>query len=522
MGPAIVRLAVGAAGLVALTLVVAPDTVYAHGFGERYDLPVPLSLYIGGAGAAVALSFVVVGLFVRGAPGGRPYPRADLFRWKGFRGLAHPTVVMPIKAASLGILALVIVSGFWGDQEPTRNITPTVVWVLWWVGIAYASVLIGNVWALLNPWKTAYQWAGTLWRRFGLPRAGPGEWEYPEGLGALPAVMAFAAFAWVEVVYADSGDPSNLAVLALAYSAFTWIGMFLFGPTTWLRNGEVFSIVFGVFARLAPLEVRVTDADACAECSEDALEPDGSCVDCYECFGRADPAKRGLALRPYATGLLRRESISASQMILILLMLATVTFDGFTETPFWVDRNLDFYDAMPSLGRTAFTVAGTTGLFLFPIVFVVGYLGFTGLVTLVGGGGPGFRQVARGFVFSLVPIAFAYHLAHFFSFFLIQGQFIIPLVSDPFGQGWDIFGTTSYIPDVGIVNARIAWFVGVGAIVVGHIVAVYTAHVVSLRLFTSHRRALLSQLPMLILMVGYTMISLWIIAQPIVEASVPS
>ena len=121
----------------------------------------------------------------------------------------------------------------------------------------------------------------------------------------------------------------------------------------------------------------------------------------------------------------------------------------------------------------------------------------------------------------MVPIAFAYHLAHFFSFFLIQGQFIIPLVSDPFGQGWDILGTASYVPDIGIVNARIAWFVGVGAIVVGHIVAVYNAHVVSLRLFTSHRRALLSQLPILVLMVGYTMISLWIIAQPIVEASVP-
>ncbi len=521
MRPTMARSAIAVSGLVALALVGTPDTAYAHGFGERYDLPVPLSLYIGGAGAAVALSFVIVGMFVRGTSRRQQYPRIDLFRWAGFRMLAHPVLVAPVRAAALGVLVLVVVAGFWGNQEPTSNVGPTVVWVFWWVGIAYVSAIVGNVWALLNPWRTAYEWAGAAWLRFGPVWMGPAHREYPEGLGAWPAALAFAAFAWVEVVYAGSGDPSNLALLTLAYSAFTWAGMFLFGPTVWIRNAEVFSIVFGVFARLAPLEVRVTDADACAECPEDALEPDRSCVDCYECFARADPAKRGLALRPYAAGLLRRESISASQMILILLMLATVTFDGFTETPFWVDRNLDFYDTMPSLGRTAFTIAGTTGLFLFPIVFVGGYLGFMGMVVLVGGGGAGFGPVARGFVFSLVPIAFAYHLAHFFSFFLIQGQFIIPLVSDPFGQGWDILGTASYVPDIGIVNARIAWFVGVGAIVVGHIVAVYNAHVVSLRLFTSHRRALLSQLPILVLMVGYTMISLWIIAQPIVEASVP-
>ena len=465
---------------------------------------------------------LVVGIFVRGAPGGRQYPRLDLFRWRGFRFLAHPAVVMPVRAASLGILALVIVSRFWGNQDPERNITPTIVWVLWWVGIAYVSALIGNVWALLNPRRTAYEWAGAAWRRFGPRWQGPAEWEYSEQLGAWPAVMTFAAFAWVEVVYADSGDPSNLALLALAYSMFTWVGMFLFGPAAWLRTGEVFSIVFGVFARLAPLEVRVTDPEACRECPEDALEPDGSCVDCYECFGLADPGKRGLALRPYAAGLLRRESISSSRMVLVLLMLATVTFDGFTETPFWIDVNLEVYDAMRSLGRAAFTIAGTMGLVVFPLVFVVAYLGFMKLVAIAGGGRSGLRAVAQAFVFSLVPIAFAYHLAHFFSFFLIQGQLIIPLVSDPLGQGWNLFGTASYVRDVGIVNARIAWFVGVGAIVVGHIVAVFTAHVVSLRLFADHRRALLSQFPLLVLMVGYTMISLWIIVQPIVETSIPT
>ncbi|MBI4311002.1 MAG: hypothetical protein HY681_04390 [Chloroflexi bacterium] len=126
-------------------------------------------------------------------------------------------------------------------------------------------------------------------------------------------------------------------------------------------------------------------------------------------------------------------------------------------------------------------------------------------------------MLARAFVFSLIPIALAYHLAHFLAFLLIQGQLLVPLASDPFGWGWDLLGTARYTVNVNVVGAKFAWFLGVGAIVVGHIVAVYVAHVMALRQVGERRAALRSQYPMLALMVGYTMVSLWIIAQPIVE-----
>ena len=125
--------------------------------------------------------------------------------------------------------------------------------------------------------------------------------------------------------------------------------------------------------------------------------------------------------------------------------------------------------------------------------------------------------VARLFVLSLVPIAIAYHLAHYFTYLLIQGQLMIRLGSDPLGLGWNIFGTARYRPDIGIVGARFAWYTAVIAIVAGHVIAVYVAHAVALREFRDRRAALRSQLPMLVLMVGYTMVSLWILAQPIVE-----
>jgi hypothetical protein len=122
-------------------------------------------------------------------------------------------------------------------------------------------------------------------------------------------------------------------------------------------------------------------------------------------------------------------------------------------------------------------------------------------------------------VLSLVPIAIAYHLAHYLTYLLIQGQLVIRLASDPFGFGWNLFGTARYRPDIGIVGARFAWYTAVGAIVPGHILAVYVAHVVALREYATRRAALRSQLPMLVLMVGYTRVSLWIIAQPIVETT---
>jgi hypothetical protein len=138
-------------------------------------------------------------------------------------------------------------------------------------------------------------------------------------------------------------------------------------------------------------------------------------------------------------------------------------------------------------------------------------------MTTAAGGRASMGTVARTFVFSLVPIAIAYHLAHYFTYLLIQGQRVIPLLSDPFAFGWDLFGTAAWVPDIGIVGARFAWYTAVIAIVCGHIAAVYVAHVIALRTFQDRHRALRSQYPMLALMVGYTMVSLWIIAQPIVE-----
>jgi hypothetical protein len=126
-------------------------------------------------------------------------------------------------------------------------------------------------------------------------------------------------------------------------------------------------------------------------------------------------------------------------------------------------------------------------------------------------------EIAGLFIFSLVPIAIAYHLAHYLSYLLVAGQLIIPLASDPFGWGWDIFGTAGYKTNISVIGAKFVWYAAVTAVILGHVVAVGVAHIVALRAFKTRRAAIQSQYPLLVLMIGYTVMSLWILSQPIVE-----
>ena len=147
----------------------------AHGFGQRYELPLPLSLYLYGAAAVVVLSFAVFGLFVRRAHVPRTRAEIDLLATRLGRALAHPAVVLGLRLAVLGLFVVTVAAGLFGDQNPYRNIAPTLVWIIWWVGLAYVAAFAGDLWALVNPWRTAFDGAQWLYRRLGRTRrVGPG------------------------------------------------------------------------------------------------------------------------------------------------------------------------------------------------------------------------------------------------------------------------------------------------------------------------------------------------------------
>ena len=512
--PALLLIAAGALGA---------NPVYAHGFGERYDLPIPLGYYMIGAGATVALSFVVIGVFVRGAPGLHGYWRYNLFSHGPLAALLQARAfILSVQAAAVFLFLLTVATGLFGDRSPSANFAPTFVWVIWWVGLGFFIALAGNLWALVNPWSILFGWAEALNRRLR-----PGSdldlgFEYPSGLGAWPAFALFSVFAWLENAYPSASDPFNIALLVLAYSVITWIGMLLFGRHVWLRYGEGFSVVFGFLARFSPTEARVPHGAYCDDCDAACGPSQDDCVNCYACWERADPGEREINLRPWSVGLARRENVTTDILVFIILVLAAVTFDGFKATPLWLDIKVGLWDAWSAiLGGGEFTsnariAADTLGLVMFPAFFVAAYLFFARLMAQAAGDELTVSEMARAFVYSLVPIALAYNIAHFFSLLAVQGQLLIPLASDPFGYGWDLFGSAEYVVNIALVNARFAWALSVVAIVLGHIIAVYLSHVIALRSLSNHRSAMRSQYPMLALMVIYTVISLWIVAQPIV------
>ena len=461
---------------------------HAHGFGQRYDLPLPLSFYLFGTAAAVVLSFVVVGLFARHAPGARGYPRLDILVHPLGRAVAD-LLTLALELIAVGLFVVTLVAGFFGSQNPYQNIAPTLVWIIFWVGLAVLSAFVGNLWALINPWRTLFDWADRLHGAI-TGRSLALRLPYPEAFDAWPAVALLLAVSWTELVFPSPALPLNIALLTLLYSALTWTGMAMFGSETWVRHGEVFSVFFGVFARFAP------------------TEPGDS------------GGGRGLALRPFGAGLLANEPTSASMVAFVLLVLSSVLYDGLLTTPEWAGLERGLIGLLPA-GELGSILVKTIGLVAFWALFLGAYLAVSVAMSRVAPERSA-RHMAQSFAFTLVPIAIAYHLAHYLVYVLTQGQYIVPLASDPFGYGWNLLGTAGYRVDIAVVGARFAWYAAVTSIVLGHIAAVYLADVRAHQLLRARRAALRSQVPLTALMVVYTFVSLSILAEPIVERRAPA
>jgi hypothetical protein len=365
-----------------------------------------------------------------------------------------PLALGALRAASLCVLLGLVAAGFLGTQDPFRNLAPAFVWIAWWIGFTYLCMVFGDLWALVNPWS--------LFRARGFLRL-------PAATGVWPALALLLAYAWIEIVWHDNAVPANVAWLALGYSLATWAGMAVFGADEWLRRCEVFSVYFGFVARLAPLELR-SDGEA--------------------------------RLRAPAAGLLDPRGVSPSEAAFVIVMLAIVSFDGLRETPLW---NVD--DAR-------WTAAATAGLLATPCAFALAIYAVCVLMGRPSGASAG--ELVRLFVPTLLPIALAYHVAHYLTYLLVTGQVVIALGSDPLGRGWDLLGTARYQASAAIVGARFAWYASVIVIVAGHVLAMYVAHRLALARFSDARAARRSQYPLAALMVGYTMLSLWILAQPVV------
>ena len=205
---------------------------------------------------------------------------------------------------------------------------------------------------------------------------------------------------------------------------------------------------------------------------------------------------------------------SPGTLVFIGVLLGSTSFDGFSRSSTWVDVVAELRGELSgSSQRTvdlAITFLSVGGLAFFVAAVLATYLAAVAAAEKLGRVN---HSLVPDFVLSLIPIAAAYMFAHYFSTFLTAGQFMIPLASDPFGRGWDLLGTADYAPNLAIVAPDTVWYAQVGALVIGHVAGLAIAHDRAVAVFEGRRTALQAQLPMLGLMVLYTLGGMWILTR---------
>lgn len=486
---ALVALAAAVSGAFAV-----PATVGAHQLVGRLESPLPLWAYLGGAAVAVALSFAFV--FARTVTPAAPRERRvmGVSRW----------VRWPLRAIGLIAWAWVLVQSLLFPGSSPADVSSLFLWVYGWVGLALVSALVGPAWSWIDPFTTLHDaGAWVLWR------AGIRGWPVaarPAWLGAWPAALGYAAFVWFELIVTGGGGGRIMGVVLLAYTALTLLGMAQYGKDAWRATGEVFSVWFGTLGRFAPIAL------------------DGP------------PESARVRLRGWGAGLLE-PGWTAAHVALVTFGVVGVIFDGLSQTRAWVD-----VFGLPSIGEgtlvlgVALTAAAGVAL---------------GVARLVGGGPgrgdgaergggrargaeapdreeadrvDGWRVGLAALGAGLTPIAVGYITAHYLTFLLVDGQRIVVAVSDPFQQGWDLFGSAFFEPSGAFLSPALVWLVELTAVVGGHMVGAWFGHVAASAGET--RGVRVRQLPLAMLMVVLTVTTLWslgqaIIAEPKAEAGAP-
>ena len=451
-------------------------TPLAHGIGVVRDLPIPAAYFFVGAAVVLGVSFVLL-LYLWRRPllethaAGRRLPN-------GLSRLALSRAVRALLGAfSVLLLGLALATALFGTTVELLNFAPTFVYVVFWLGIPLLSILFGNVWSVLSPWRALADAAVWVLERGGREARPVLEWT--GGWGRYPAAAALFAFVALELAHPRPAYPRTLGIAIALYTYWALAGMAVYGRDPWTKHGEGFAVAFGLLARLAPFAVR-----------------DGSVVIRWPFAGLAgDDRIRGT-------------------LVFVAVLLGSTSFDGFSRSSTWQDLLGDLRAELAGSSQRTIDLAtmflNVGGLAFFVLAIMATYLAAVAAAEKLGRID---RSLVPDFVLPLVPIAAAYLAAHYFTLFLIQGQFIVTLISDPFGRGWDLFGTVDFAPNLAIVSPETVWYVQVAALVVGHVAGLAIAHDRAVAVFQGRRTALEAQLPMLGLMVLYTLGGMWLLTR---------
>jgi hypothetical protein len=450
------------------------NPAFAHASERGHVLLLPTGYYVVGGAMAVAASFLVLAVLPPNLLGRAAALRLPL-------GGIGDGARMWTSLLSFAVLAVLVAAGFLGSRDPLSNPLPLTVWTLLWVGLTLVQGAFGNLWAWINPWYGPWRLASAAFPN--LDRR-----TMPAWLGYWPALFLFAGFAWFELVYPAPDDPARLALAVALYWAASFVCTIIFGYEDWSRRGEFLSVFFRMVSRFGVVEA----------------SPE------------IGAGKRRLSLCFPGSKLWRAKPLPPSGMLFLLLTLSSVSFDGFSKTFTWLGFN--GVNPLEFPGRSALIGINSTGLLLMFAALASVYLLAVFAGQKLAGDSRSFWHAAGLVVWSIVPIALAYHFSHYLTALLVNGQYALVALSDPFSLGWNLFGTAHMNVAAGLTvgsgSAWLLWNFQAAAIIGGHVLAVLIAHALAFRLHPSPAKAALSQLPLTFLMVLYTVFGLWLLSTP--------
>jgi hypothetical protein len=470
--------------ILALVSSLVPASAWACVFTPPYRLPVPFAMYAWGSSSALCLSFVIMAVLARapslGWTSGANRAAAQIVSVGSDRPIWHVGQIL-----SVALLILCIATGLYGTQDQFANFNMTFFWVIFVLAVPYTTLLVGDFYKSINPWKSIVSWSGAL---------GSGGFagvaRYPQGLGYYPALVLYMAFIWLELF--GQHTPRELSLALLGYSIVTVAGAWLFGYRDWFQYGEFFGVFLRLIGYVAPL---------------------------------SSSSGKWRWRMPFS-GLLEEETEHISLLLFILFMLSSTAYDGLHETRGWVvtfwkgiyPHVSPFLSDSPRVAYTQALMLDNLWLWFWlvasPFVYLAVFQFFVWIAKVITRSKYSVRELSLRFALSLVPIAIVFHMTHYYPTVLSQGVEIVRLISDPFGLGWNVFGTANLAVAPIMVNVALLWKTQVVLIVVGHIIACYLAHTEAIRVFPSTRQATLSQVPLLLLMVIFTTVGLKILSMP--------
>ncbi len=430
---------------------------------------------------------------------------------------------------------LVIFSGLFGTQSPSSNIAIILTWIIWWAGIVFVIIFAGKIWCFICPWNAVTDWIRRLhfWKRRKDEDLFTLNLKWPKRLNNIYlATLLFLVLTWLELGYDITSSPMATAYLALLILFMAVVPAVLFKGKPFCRYACLVGRISGLYSMFSSVELRRKDEKICRERCKTGdckhgnelgypcptfeyprkMDVNTYCILCTECIKSCRHDNISFNIRPFASDLVKPRETRKDEAYLSLVMLSMTAFHGITMIPAWSNWTAGLQEITGLGYYFVFTVLMAGLLFLFPAVYYI--LCWLSKIASANHSVQ-LKTIFINYAYSLLPIALFYHLAHNTMHFFRESQKIVPVLSDPFGWGWDIFGTAGMNPGP-VLSLSAIWYIQVFLVVTGHAFSIYVASKVARQTFEDEKQAMHSLLPQLLVLVGFSIVSLWLISQPMI------